>query len=139
MPTTIISEQTGTGSIQQAREMLEEAIANFNARRYDAYFGAFTDDVESYTGIVTPLRWTGLKHWKQLIGGLDQMASASFELREPSYRGYNDDAVLVNGYFVFTTVSPSGAVETQTGRTSMTCVKLRGEWRIANQHYSPNF
>lgn len=139
MSTTIMSEQKATDAIDGARAALKDAIANFNSRRYDAYFTVFTEDVESYTGIVTPLRWNGLSHWKQMIGGVDQMASANFELREATYRSYNDDTVLANGYFVFTTVSPSGAVETQTGRTSITLVKAGGAWRVANQHYSPFF
>jgi uncharacterized protein (TIGR02246 family) len=126
-------------AIEEARTLLERAIAAFNTRQYDAYLTAFTEDVESYTGIVTPLRWEGLSAWKALIAGLGQLASASYEQRHASYRSYNDDTVLVNAYFVFTTVAKDGKVETQTGRASTACVKVGGKWRIANQHYSPNF
>lgn len=137
--TTLRPDTLTTAATEEARELMERAIASFNARDFDAYFETLTDDVESFTGIVTPLRWTGLDAWKQFIAGTGELASATYEQREPAFRSYNDDAVLCNAYFVFTGVRADGEVERQTGRASHTLVRLGGSWRIANQHYSPMF
>lgn len=132
-------ERDASASTEEARGALERAIARFNAGDYEEYLESFTDDLESFTGIVTPLRWVGVSAWKELIAGLGELASATYEQRDVSYRGYGRDTVLANAYFVFTTVSRAGEVETQTGRASHTLVRENGSWRIANQHYSPMF
>ena len=140
MATTMIApEQITNAGAREAKAVLDDAIAAFNARQYDKYLESFTEDLESYTGIVTPLRWDGLSKWKELISGIESLASVTYEQRQATVRSYNDDTVLVNGYFVFTTVSQQGVVETQSGRSSFTLVKIDGDWRIANQHYSPMF
>lgn len=138
MTTATMSERTSSAA-DEARAVQDRLIEAFNARRYDDYLDTFTEDLESFTGIATPLRWQGLSSWKELIGGLGELASVTYEQRDATYRAYNDDTVLVNAYFVFTTVSQGGAMERQTGRASHTLVRIDGEWRVANQHYSPMF
>lgn len=138
MTTTTMPDRTSS-AIDEARVVQERLIEAFNARQYDAYLDMFTEDLESFTGIATPLRWPGLSSWKELIAGLGELASATYEQRDATYRVYNDDTVLVNAYFVFTTVSRAGETERQTGRASHTMVRVDGGWRVVNQHYSPLF
>ena len=126
-------------STEEGRAVLERAVDRFNAGDYDAYFSCFTDDLESFSGVVTPLRWSGLSGWKSLIDGLSRLASASYEQRDLTLRAYNGDTVVANAYFVFTTITEAGEVERQTGRASHTCVHTDDGWRIVNQHYSPVF
>lgn len=137
--TTMTATTEASDAVQGGRAVLEEAIARFNAGEYAEYLESFTEDLESYTGIVTPLRFEGLSAWREFIAGLSEAASATYEQRHPTYRAFNGTTVLCNAYFVFTSVSPDGTVERQSGRASHTCVKVDGAWRIANQHYSPMF
>jgi uncharacterized protein (TIGR02246 family) len=132
-------QQGSTAALVAARALVERAIDAFNGRQLDLYFELFTEDVESYTGIHSPLLVQGLPAWKRFISGLTRLEAAAYEQTQTSYRVYNDDTVLCNGYYVFSTVAQDGQAETQTGRASLTCVKVDGAWRIANQHYSSIF
>ena len=124
---------------EAAEAVIRKGIEAFNAGDLKTYLGLFTDDVESYTGIVTPLRFEGLSAWKTFIEGIRKGATARYEQRQPSLRAYNEDTVISNHYFVFTGEGPDGTREMQTGRASLVCVKQGGKWLIANQHYSPMF
>jgi ketosteroid isomerase-like protein len=126
-------------AVSDARAMFDKALAAFNARDYTAYEAFFTDDVEAYTGVYTPFRFIGKAKWIAFIRGLDAYASVTYEQRHPECRSYNDDTVLCNGYFVFSTVSKSGGVTVQSGRESTTMVKIKGKWLIANYHFSAMF
>ena len=118
---------------------LDSAIAAFNDRNYALYEGLLTDDIEAYTGVNTPLRFVGKASWMEFIRDLDDFESVSYERRHPAYRMYNDDVVISNAYFVFSTVPKSGEQKTQTGRESTAIVKVDGSWRIANFHFSAMF
>lgn len=124
---------------EAAATVIRKGIEAFNAGDLETYLGLFTEDVESYTGIMTPLRFEGLTAWREFIERIRKGAAARYEQRHPSLRLYNGDTVVANSYFVFTGEGPGGSVETQTGRASLVCVKKDGTWRIANQHYSPMF
>jgi ketosteroid isomerase-like protein len=126
-------------STSEAKAVLDKALATFNARDYATYETLFTNDVEVYTGVYTPLRFIGKAHWLAFIRGLDAFASASYEQRQPECRSYNGDTVLCNAYFVFTTVTKNGVSQTQSGRESTTVVKINGKWLIANHHFSALF
>jgi hypothetical protein len=72
--------------------------------------------VETYTGVGGALRIEGNAAWQSWIHGAKQLfVSSTYEPHDISYRSYNNDVVVANGYFVFTTVSKSGDVTTQTG------------------------
>lgn len=118
--------------------LVQNAIDAFNAGDLDEYYDLFVDDLESYTGLHTPLRYDGLEAWKGFIGGMKERVTATYEQRQPSVRVY-DSAAVSNHYFLFTAVDVNGAMETQTGRCSMLCVRIDDEWRIANQHFSATF
>jgi ketosteroid isomerase-like protein len=119
--------------------VLTKAMAAFNARDYAAYEPLFTDDVEVYTGVYTPLRFVGKAQWMGFIRGLDNLAAASYDQRQLVCRAYNSDVVLCNAYFVFSTTTKTGVTEVQTGRESSAVVKVGGRWLIANYHFSRMF
>jgi len=118
-------------------------MAAFNARDYATYEPQFTDDVEVYTGVYTgvytPVRFVGKAQWMAFIRGLDGYAAASYDQRQAVCRAYNNDVVLCNAYFVFSTTTKAGVTAVQSGRESSTVVRVGGRWLIANQHFSPMF
>ena len=65
--------------IEDAAKVVQNAIDTFNARNFSAYFKLFTDDLESYTGVHTPLRFEGLPAWKEFIDGLATAGTAHYE------------------------------------------------------------
>ena len=133
------SQAQQTTAATEAQAVLTKAVAAFNARNYSAYEALFADDHEAYTGVYTPVRFVGKAQWMQFIRGLDNLAAASYDQRQPVCRAYNSDVVLCNAYFVFSTTTKTGVTEVQTGRESTAVVKIGGRWLIANQHFSPMF
>ena len=131
--------QAQTSSVGDAEAVASNAVASFNARDYAAYEPLFTNDVEVYTGVYTPVRFIGKAQWMAFVHGLDNLAAASYDQRQPVCRSYNNDVVLCNAYFVFSTTTKAGVTTVQTGRESSTLVKSGGKWLIANQHYSAMF
>jgi len=137
---TVASQiQAQASSLGEAEAVATKAVASFNARDYAAYEPLFTNDVEVYTGVYTPVRFIGKAQWMAFVRGLDNLAAASYDQRQPVCRSYNNDVVLCNAYFVFSTTTKAGVTTVQTGRESSTLVKSGGKWLIANQHYSAMF
>jgi ketosteroid isomerase-like protein len=128
-----------TTAVTEGQAVLVKAIAAFNARNYAAYEPLFTDDVEVYTGVYTPVRFVGKAQWMGFIRGLDNFAAASYDQRQVVCRAYNNDVVLCNAYFVFSTTTKTGVTVVQSGRESSAVVKVGGRWLIANSHFSPMF
>ena len=133
------SQAQQTTAVADGQAVLTKAMAAFNARDYAAYEPLFTDDVEVYTGVYTPLRFVGKAQWMGFIRGLDNFAAASYDQRQLVCRAYNSDVVLCNAYFVFSTTTKTGVTEVQTGRESSAIVKVGGRWLIANHHFSRMF
>jgi ketosteroid isomerase-like protein len=131
--------QAQASPVGDAQAVMAKAVTSFNARDYAAYEPLFTNDVEVYTGVYTPLRFVGKAQWMGFIHGLDNFAASSYDQRQPECRAYNNDVVLCNAYFVFTTTTKAGVTAVQTGRESSALVKSGGKWLIANQHYSAMF
>ena len=130
--------QQGT-AVSEARAVADKAMASFNARDYAAYEALLADDIEAFTGVYTPLRFVGKAQWLAFIRGLDNYAAASYEPRQPMCRAYNNDVVLCNAYFVFSTTTRDGVTQIQSGRESTTIVRIGGRWLVANYHFSPLF
>ena len=95
--------------MDDAIAVLDDAIAAFNDRNYAIYEGLLTEDIEAYAGVFTPLRFVGRASWMEFIRELESFESVSYQRRHAEYRTYNDDVVLGNAYFVFSTVSNSGS------------------------------
>ena len=131
--------QAQASPVGDAEAVISKAVTSFNARDYAAYEPLFTNDVEVYTGVYTPLRFVGKTQWMAFVRGLDNLAAASYDQRQPVCRAYKNDVVLCNAYFVFSTSTKAGVTTVQTGRESSTLVKSGGKWLIANQHYSAMF
>ena len=131
--------QAQTSAVGDAQAVAAKAVTAFNARDYAAYEPLFTNDVEVYTGVYTPLRFVGKAQWMAFVRGLDNFAAVSYDQRQPVCRAYNNDVVLCNAYFVFSTTTKAGVTTVQSGRESSTMVKSGGKWLIANQHYSAMF
>ena len=122
-----------------AQAVIAKALTAFHSRDYAAYEALLSSDVEAFTGVYTPLRFVGKAQWMAYIHGLDNFAASSYEQRDRACRAYNNDVVLCNSYFVFTTTTKAGVTAVQTGRESATLVKSGGKWLIANEHYSAMF
>ncbi len=118
---------------------LDELIAAFNARDYEAYEARLTDDVQGYAGVVTPLRFDGKEAWMDFVRGLDAFTTVKQERRHVQHRSYNEDTFLSNGYFVFTTTSANGQTLVQSGRESYTLIRSDDRWLVANLHFSAMF
>ena len=126
-------------AVGDAEAVMTKAVASFNAKDYAAFEPLFTNDVEVYTGVYTPLRFVGKTQWMGFVHGMDNFAAVSYDQRQSVCRAYNNDVVLCNAYFVFSTTTKAGVTTVQTGRESSTLVKSGGKWLIANQHYSAMF
>jgi len=135
----VSSQAQQASAITEGKAVLEKAFGAFNARDYATIEPLLADDIEVYTGVYTPLRFAGKAQWMGFIRGLDSYAAASYEQRHPVCRAYNNDTVLCNAYFVFTTTTKAGVTEVQSGRESSTVVRVGGRWLIANHHFSPMF
>lgn len=131
-----MSNEAASGEV---KELTEQLIASFNGKKLDSYLGAMADDVQAYAGVGSPLRFDDKQEWKGFIDGLASMASATYLARQPTYRAYNDDTVVVNGYFDFTVVDNNGIATTTSGRSSMVWVKAGGDWKVVNMHFSNLF
>ncbi len=127
-------------AVDEAKAVINSAISDFNTSSLEAYEKLYAPDLQSFTGVGGALRIDGREAWVSWIKGAKQLfLSSTFEPRDLVYQSYNNDVVVANGYFVFTTVAKNGDVTTQTGRSSTVLVKVGGTWLIANQHYSPMF
>lgn len=125
--------------MDDATATLKSLISAFNARDHASYEALLSDDLVAFAGVVTPLRFDGKQAWMGFVRSLDRFASATQEQRHSASRAYNDDTVVCQGYFVFTTVSKDGAADTQTGRESYTLAMTDGAWRVAALHFSAMF
>jgi len=125
--------------IDEALAVLDEAVDTFNARDLDTHMTLFTDDVEVFTGIDTPLLFKGKAAWKAFHDEVAMLPLARFQHHTPTARIYGGDTVVVNAYFSFTVFDEDGQAETQGGRYSTTLVKQEGKWLIANYHFSAFF
>ena len=135
------AQQRGMGTAaDEARAVIDSAVSSFNAGNLDAYGKLFAPDVVSYTGVGGALRMEGKTAWLSWIQGAKQLyLSTTYDPRDVSYHSYNNDAVVVSGYYAFTSVSKSGEVATQTGRSSTVVAKVAGVWLVVSQHYSSMF
>jgi len=125
--------------MDEARAALDGLIAAFNRRDYEAYAALCADDIEVYTGVVTPLRFEGKDAWMAFVRGLEGgFAAVTQEQRHVTFRTYGD-AALSNGYFVFSTTTRDGVTTVQSGRQSVTLVRVGGRWLVANLHFSAMF
>lgn len=125
--------------MDDARAALHDLVEAFNARDHQRYAARCTDDIEAYAGVGTPLRFEGKAAWTAFVRGLDDLyATVTQEVRHETFRAYGD-TVVSNGYFVFTTVTADGMVDTQTGRQTVVLVRSAGDWQVANLHFSAMF
>lgn len=131
--------QAQQDAVAEGKAVLDMLLASFNARDFATYERLVAEDVEVYTGVYTPLRFVGKPQWLAFLRGLDSYASASYDQRNASCRAYNNDTVLCNAYFVFSTTTQTGVTEVQSGRESTTLVRLGGRWLLANHHFSAMF
>ena len=131
--------QAQASTVDEAQAVMTKGLAAFNSRDYATYEALIANDAEAFTGVYTPLRFVGKAQWMAYIHGLDNFAASTYEQRDRVCRAYNNDVVLCNAYFVFSTTTKAGVTTVQTGRESTTLVKSGGKWLIANQHYSAMF
>jgi uncharacterized protein (TIGR02246 family) len=135
----VLDKEYIMAEVDEVQALLDQAIQAFNTRDFDTYFAVFSDDVEAFVGIQTPFRIEGKAAWRTFIEGLAALPVVTNTQRHSSYRVYNGNTVIVNGYFDFTVVTKDEQATTLNGRTSFTWVRVEGKWLIANQHYSRIF
>jgi len=136
--TAFISD-TFAGDKEDVEAVLTKAANAFSTKDYQTYFTYLADDLEVFTGVVTPLLHMGKPHWMDFINGFGQLPSATYSQQQNSIRIYNGNTAVGNGYFVFTVVGKDGVTTHQSGRNSTTLVKQGGKWLIVNYHFSAMF
>ena len=127
------------GDKEDVEAVMTKAHNAFSSKDYQTYFTYLSDDLEVFTGVVTPLLHMGKPHWMDFVNGFGQLPSATYTQQQNSIRIYNGNTAVVNGYFVFTVVAKDGSTTHQSGRNSTTLVKQGGKWLIVNYHFSPMF
>lgn len=127
------------GDKEDVEAVLTKAGDAFNSKDYQTYFSYLADDLEVFTGVVTPLLHMGKPHWIEFVNGFGQLPSTTYKQQQNTVRVYNGNTAVVNGYFVFTVVGKDGTTTTQSGRNSTTLVKQGGKWLIVNYHFSAMF
>ena len=127
------------GDKEDVEAVLTKAHSAFSSKEYQTYFTYLADDLEVFTGVVTPLLHMGKPHWMDFINGFGQLPSATYSQQQNSIRVYNGNTAVVNGYFVFAVVGKDGTTTHQSGRNSTTLVKQGGKWLIVNYHFSAMF
>jgi uncharacterized protein (TIGR02246 family) len=127
------------GDKEDVQAVLTKAWTAFNSKDYQTYFTYLADDLEVFTGVVTPLLHIGKPHIMEFVNGFAQLPSVTYTQQQNSIRIYNGSTAVVNGYFLFTVVGKGGTTTNQSGRNSTTLVKQNGKWLIVNFHFSPMF
>ena len=126
-------------AVTEARAVVDKVVTALNSGDYKTFSTYMADDIETFTGVYTPLAFVGKAQWMGFINGLANYAYVNLDERSQRCRAYGSETVLCNGYFVFTTVTKTGVTEVQSGRESLTLVKQGGRWMFANMHYSGMF
>jgi uncharacterized protein (TIGR02246 family) len=134
----VLVSSSQAGDKEDVQAVLTKAWTAFNSKDYQTYFTYLADDLEVFTGVVTPLLHIGKPHIMEFVNGFAQLPSVTYTQQQNSIRIYNGSAV-VNGYFLFTVVGKGGTTTNQSGRNSTTLVKQNGKWLIVNFHFSPMF
>ena len=127
------------GDKEDVEAVMTKAHNAFSSKDYQTYFTYLADDLEVFTGVVTPLLHMGKPHWMEFINGFGQLPSATYNQQQNTIRIYNGTTAVVNGYFVFSVVGKDGTSTNQSGRNSTTLVKQGGKWLIVNYHFSAMF
>ena len=125
--------------ISDAKHFYDSTLVAFNSGDYDTYLNSLSDDVQAYAGVYSPFLFIDKYEWRNFIYGLKGYQSVVYDQKEPKYRNYGENVVLCNAYFIFTTVAHDGKVDVQSGRESMTMVKIDGNWKLVNFHFSALF
>jgi len=123
----------------EVKILIDRLIHAFNTRDFESFFAYYTEDFDAFVGIQTPFLLEGKAAWKTFVEGLAAVPVALYTQRHTSYRIYNGNTVLMNGYFDFTTVSQDGQATTVNGRTRWTWVQVDARWLVAHAHYSRIF
>ena len=127
------------GDKEDVEAVLTKAWTAFNSKDYQTHFTYLADDLEVFTGVVTPLLHIGKPHIMEFVNGFAQLPSVTYTQQQSSIRIYNGNTAVVNGYFLFTVVGTGGTTTNQSGRNSTTLVKQNGKWLIVSFHFSPMF
>jgi ketosteroid isomerase-like protein len=135
----IVATTAVAGDAEDAKAAFDNAINSFNTKDYLTYSTYIADDIETFTGVVTPLRHEGKNHWMDFIRGFGKLPSVTYHQQDNSVRTFNGNSAVINGYFVFTVVASDGQPTTQSGRASTILVKSGDKWQIVNHHFSPLF
>jgi uncharacterized protein (TIGR02246 family) len=135
----VLVSSSQAGDKEDVEAVLTKAWTAFNNKDYQTYFTYLADDLEVFTGVVTPLLHIGKPHIMEFVNGFAQLPSVTYTQQQNSIRIYNGNTAVVNGYFLFTVVGKGGTTTNQSGRNSTTLVKQNGKWLIVNFHFSSMF
>ena len=79
--------------------------------------------------------------WGAYEESLDQdfryLDTIRMELKDPSFQVFEDRFAVIAAGYSMTQVDPGGREIAQEGRVSFSVVRMRDEWKIVAQHYSP--
>jgi ketosteroid isomerase-like protein len=127
---TALVSSTLAGDKEDVETVITKAWTGFNSKDYQTYFTYWADDLEVFTGVVTPLLHMGKPHLMEFVNGFGQLPSVTYRQQQNTVRVYNGNTAVVNGYFLFTVVGKDGTTTNQSGRNSTNPGKA--EWQVAD-------
>jgi uncharacterized protein (TIGR02246 family) len=127
------------GDKEDVQALQDNAVKAFNAKDKAAYASYLADDLQSFTGVQTPLLLETKASWMNYIDGLWELPFVSYTQQQNSVRVYNGNSAVVNGYYIFKVVRKDGSMTTVSGRATIDVVKWEGKWKIVNYHFSNLF
>ena len=122
-------------SVNELQALTQQFADAFDQRDLKTAIDMLSEDVEVIEYV--PFRFDGkkvfVKYLNEALGGL---VSASFGLRQPSYRVYGDTVGVVNAYGAFRGVTKDGKVVTINDRSTLVFIKEGGKWKLVTAHFS---
>jgi len=103
----------------------------------DGWTAAFADNATFYSSL-TPFRVDGKAAIRAYFADYFAMyPNRKYVVRQNTLRAYGDNVVIANGYFELIATDRGGKTVQDSGRYSVTLVKVDGRWQIVDQHNAP--
>lgn len=124
------------GPAEEIAEIGKQRAQFFTDGNLDAWMVAYADNAV-LTSALVPFRLEGKEAIRAHYANLFQNPTRRNPARQPIMRVYGTDTTVVtNSYVHLTLVDRNGQTTNNFLRTSLTWVKINGQWRIVDQHAS---
>ena len=126
------------GDREDVKTANDKIVEAFNSQDYASYFAGFVEDHTDFPYVVSPLRHDAAM-WKAFVEGTATLEYVNYHQQDEQIQVYNGNAAVLTAYYTFTSKPKEGPAEYQTGRASVTYVKVKGRWLVAHMHFSKMF